>query len=119
VASDRFVNWTTRKPTREEVQLVIEDYLGEMASEIRWERDRFFVTLVGKHSHPLRRIEGASPILTREPDPGWEGRYMEIWPDPDGNCLDVMTRQQDELTNRIADGLAQLFARFWEGKLDE
>jgi len=114
MAYDRYVRWGGKKPTRQEAQLVLEDFFAETATEIRWVKDRFFVTLVGKHSNPLQRV-AVSPLVKLEPEPGWEGRHLEVWLGDDS--LDVMTRQQDEFTNRVADGLAALFARYWEGKL--
>lgn len=117
MASDRFVNWKPgKKPTRQEVQLVLEDFFVGAATEIRWDKDRFFVTLVGKHSNPLKRVSD-SPLVKMEPEPGWEGRHLEVW--LGSKSLDVLTRQQDEFTNRVADGLAALFARYWEGELEE
>ena len=114
MASDRFVNWKDKKPTQEEVERVLQDYFHEAATEIVWKEDRFLVTLVGKNSYPLTRISGGAPICI--PDEGWEGRYMEVWLGEDS--LDVLTRRQDEFTMRVADGLAALFARFWQGKLE-
>lgn len=117
MASDRFVNWKGgKKPTREEVKWVVEDFLGEVAKEVTWSRDRFFVTLVGKHSDPLKRVVD-SPLTRLEPEPGWEGRHLEVVL---SKCnLDVLTRRQDEFTMRVADGLAKVFARYWEGELEE
>jgi hypothetical protein len=91
----------------------LEDYLGEVATEIRWGQDRFFITLVGKHSHPFKRILTPAPY---EPEPEFNGRHIEVWVAKD--CLDVLTRQQDEFTSGVADGLAAAFVRFWEGELD-
>jgi len=125
MGADRFVYWTTdRKPTWAEIRMVTEDFLGEMATTIAEPGDGklnvLFVTLVGKHSHPLRRIDGTSPALSeylRQPqEPGWEGRYLEVWEHNDS--VNIETRRQDEVTMRIADGLAGVFARFWDGKLE-
>jgi len=115
MAADRFVLWKSEKPTQEEIQFVLEDFLGEVATEIRWDTDRFFVTLVGKYSHPLKRVV-TSPIARRDIEPGWDGRHLEVIV---GKAdLDVLTRRQDEFTMRVADGLADVFARFWAGELE-
>lgn len=36
----------------------------------------------------------------------------------DKNNIDVITRRQDEVTMRIADGFAKLVARYWQGQLE-
>jgi hypothetical protein len=122
MASDVFVRWkTTKRPTREEAEKVIQDFLGEVATEIEWKKDRFFVTLIGKWSHPLVRVvEPAMQDVIKNMYPkeeGWEGRYLEVWLGDDS--LDVMTRRQDEFTHACQDGLAAVFARFWEGEIEK
>lgn len=120
MAADVFVRWKTKKrPTREEAEKVIQDFFGDVATEIKWEKDRFFVTLIGKWSHPLVRVAENAEFLKRmyPKEPGWEGRYMEVWLGDDS--LDVMTRQQDEFTHACQDGLAAVFARYWEGEVEE
>jgi hypothetical protein len=114
VACDRFVSWNTeRRPTREEVASVIVDFCGGAATEVKWERDRFFVLLVGTTSAPLKRIPGVAPLVAS--DDGGE-RWLEVWFDDES--LDVLTRHQDEFTHAVALGLAKVFARFWDGKLE-
>jgi len=122
MASDVFVRWkTTKRPTRDEAEKVIQDFLGEVATEIEWKIDRFFVTLVGKWSHPLVRVvQPAMQDVLKNMYPkedGWEGRYLEVWLGDDS--LDVLTRRQDEFTHACQDGLAAVFARFWEGEVEK
>lgn len=118
MAYDRFVYWnTSRRPTREQLQMVLEDYLNGIATEVKWDHDRFFAKLSGKQTHPLRRmpeneVARYAVMATEEV----EERWIEVWIGND--CIDVMTRFADELTNRIADGFAQLCARFWNGRLE-
>lgn len=116
MAYDRFVNWTDKRPTRKEVQHVLEDYFAEAATKIAWSKDRFFIDLVGTHTNPLRRMKDAHESARLDPEPGHEGRLIEVWLSK--TSLDVMTRHGDEFTNRVADGLAKLFARFWQAELE-
>lgn len=121
MASDRFINNCKRKPTKDDIGTALVDYLGDpLVRELRWETDRWFVSLPGKRSHPLRQLvdEGyrkkyIDPEMNEQPD---TARWFEVW--VDGNTVDVITRQQDELTSNIALGFAKLVARFWEGKLE-
>lgn len=122
MSSDTFVYWKTkRRPTRKEAQKVIRDFFGPVAKTIRWRQDRFFVTLIGEWSHPLVRVaEGEMREIFKRSKPkdrGWEGRFLEVWLGKD--CMDVMTRVQDEFTNVCQRGLAAVFARFWKGKLED
>ena len=127
MASDVFVRWKDgKRPTEEEVANVIRDFFSDVLTEIVWKKDRFFLTLVGKNSHPLRRVglghQGLEPKhlppvwVLSEPEPGFEERHMEVWLSED--CLDVLTRRQDEFTHACQDGLAKVFARFWQGEIE-
>lgn len=116
---DRFVWWDGKKqkrPTRTNVGIVCEDYLKGLGT-VTWSNEgrRFMCLLHGPISHPLNRIKGAFAVP--EPGEGFDQRYIEVI--PSGNCIDVLTRQQDEITNAIADGLSKIFARFWQGRLEE
>jgi hypothetical protein len=122
MASDTFVRWKTKKrPTREEAEHVIRDFFSDVLTECLWEKDRFFLTLVGKWSHPLVHVATPSVqkrlLVQSEQEPGWEGRHMEVWLGKES--LDVMTRRQDEFTHACQAGLAAVFARYWEGEVEE
>lgn len=114
MALDRFVYWKDKKPTKDQVELVIKDYLDAALSEFQWDKDRFLIVLVGQNSAPLKSV--ADPdmrrILTSEDG---QERFIEVY--LDNNSLDVITRRGDEFTNNVADGLARIFARFWEAEL--
>lgn len=113
MACDRFVYWNERKPTKEEIQLVLEDFFGPVA-KVEWHEDqnRFYATIVGEKSPPFRRIKDAHPFVDTEVSERW----IEVYVDDDN--IDVMTRMQDELTNVLAAGVAKMFARYWEGRLE-
>ena len=109
MALDRFVCFKkSSRPTKAKLQLVVEDYFRGIATEIRWDQDRWLVTMPGPSIHPLDRVEPALPLR-------YDGgpRYIEVWYS-DGT-LDVITRQADELTNVIAAGLAEVCRRYWKG----
>lgn len=122
MASDRFIHNCKRKPTKDDIGTALADYLGdELIKEIHWDRDRWFVTIIGKRSHPLRNLVDED-FRKRHMDPENgdpdNGRHIEVWVDERGETVDVLTRRQDELTSNIALGFAKIVARFWEGELD-
>lgn len=119
---DRFVRWQTElRPTREELQLVLEDYLGG-AGEARWDTDRFFVTLTGLRSEAYRRCAHVTEVVRayaehtlREP-PANRIRWIELYLHEDS--IDVITRCADDFTNAVAERLAEICAAYWDGKVD-
>lgn len=116
MAQDRFVYWgKTKKPTNKQVEIVCTCYFGSGASDIQVspKEKRITITLFGEISHPLRLIKGAMPWPPSE----YITRYIEVYIDT--KYVDIITRQQDEYTNALAEGLADIFARFWEGRRDE
>lgn len=126
MGTDRFVYWNKRRPKREEVRLVITDYFGGFADDIQWDkhsasRGRFLVKLKWKVSNPLDNIEGAY----KRPRFASDGRYIEVTDERfievfvDPRYVDVITRQADEATSALAEGLAAVFARFWKGRLEK
>jgi hypothetical protein len=122
MAHDVFVHWkdSSKKPTREEVEHVIRDFFGQAASEIFWGNGRFFVTLASSRSNPLAHLdiipEEMRRIIDSERERDGGGRHMEVWLGDD--CLDVITRRQDEFVHACQDGLAKVFARVWEGRIE-
>jgi len=115
MALDRFVYWKEDKiPTRDQIQLALEDYVRDLATEVKWDKDRFFVTLPGTCSHPLARLSDWSGVRAMAEEK--RERWFEVYVAKDS--IDVMTRQMDEVTNNIAEGFAKLCARWWEGKFE-
>ena len=112
MALDRFVYWDEEKPSITEVVETIRCYLGGVGSidEITQHKDayEFYISLPGKGTHPL---EWKRPELaeTHRPD-----RWIEIY--MTDKYIDVITRNHDDFTNKIADGFASSFERFWQGK---
>lgn len=121
MARDIFVRFNhDRKPTRQEVQYLLEDYFKGIATNVRWDSDRFFVSLPGTQTNALGRMPDAHHLY-REPD---GKRWIEVWladPDPaykNQAVVDVMTRQADEVTNAMAEGVVEILARFWKGEVE-
>jgi hypothetical protein len=110
---DREVQWRSKgkRPSKEDVGAIVEGYFNGMA-EVEWREDRYYCRIAGLICHPLNRVEGF--LRMPEPEEGFDERYIEVWPDK--KCLYVMTRQQDEATNALAEGLIELFVRAYEGK---
>lgn len=115
MALDRFVNFKERRPSKEEVGLVLRDFFGPDAAKIEWDNGRYFVTLPGKNSFPFASL----PDALRDPFAGEEARerWIEVYVAKDQ--FDVITRSHDEYTNVIAEGLARMFARYWDGELED
>lgn len=111
---DRFVYWKDKKPTREELVLVLEDYLGGLG-HVKVHDGRVFATLVGKPSFPFKRIDGFEN--RRAAAEQRDERWFEVVLDK--KYADVITRQMDEVTGVIAKGFAELLARFWDGELEK
>lgn len=121
MACDRIVRFKSSKfPTQEEVEKCLRNYIGfagAVTQRIDEENDRFIVSLPGKPTSPFEGIKGSANIPLREE------RWFEVWIDgfPDDNTMtiDVITREQDEFTMNIAQGFAELLARFWSGTLEQ
>lgn len=121
MSCDRFIYFKMGKvPPREDVGKVLEDYLGALLTNNKWQPDRpphksgrWMAQLTGSKSWPFRRVEPAAQCPW---EPNTTDRWIEVYIDT--NNIDVITRSQDELVNNVADGFAKLVARYWQGKLD-
>lgn len=111
MALDRFVSFPEGEgPTPEQVELVVRNFFGDVA-QVEWGGGRWTVSLPGEGTWALKGVEPDMTPVTRSKE-----RWIEVCV---GAKLDVLTRSQDEFTNALAAGLASLFARFWEGKVDD
>jgi len=113
MALDRFITWDDPKdkPSTTDIRFLLEDYLGE-AGKITSDSSMFTALLPGKPSHPLKRLE---PEFVR---PLRDERWFEV------HCghllsIDVLTREADEFTNNVAQGFAELVARWFKGDLEK
>ena len=110
MALDRFVHFGKRKPKKADVESVLRNFFGDGAQKIEWNGDRFTILLHGAETFPFADLEpDLTPRLRRDE------RWIEVCP---GNPLDVITRLGDEYTNVLAAGIAEMFARYWEGEVD-
>lgn len=125
MASDTFVYWNRGvKPTKDEVQKALEDYVKGLATDVTWLVDRWFVTLPGAPSWPFQRVGHATEAQraswlenATESDGSPRPRWFEVHLGHDN--IDVITRMADEVTNNVAHGFAVLMALAWEGDLEE
>lgn len=113
MANDRFVYFHRDKPTKDNVQHVLEDFVSD-AGTVRWseEQGRFYVDLPGKHRWALRRIFPESVRARAEQEQENEGRWLEVFLHVEGGAIvsiDVTTRFQDQFVNAIAEGIAAAF----------
>jgi len=117
MASDRFVYFDKgKRPSKEDVKKALVDYLGATMTNIKWRSGRWTAQLVGSKSWPFRRLEPDSRLAPAYEEEAKEDRWIEVF--FHRNSIDVLTRRQDELTNNIARGFAQLLARYWQGRLE-
>ena len=110
MALDRFVFWNEEKPTRKELQQILEDYIN-IEGAVLWDTDRFMVTLPGK---PLWLFQGVVPEKYRKMYP--PERWFEVWLGKD--CIDVLTRRADNFTDALAETFAVTVARYYQAKYE-
>jgi hypothetical protein len=107
MSQDRFIKYK-ENPKPEDVGKALEGYLNGAAT-VTWEGDRWFVFFPQKPSNPIRDLN-PSFYFVREGD-----RWFEVVCNP--RCsFDVLTRQQDEFVNAVAEGFAEFCARYWGGE---
>lgn len=112
MARDVVIRWK-EKPTKKQIGYVLRDFFNGAATEIRWKKDRWFITLPGKPKKALGRVVDFDfPCRDDE-------RWIEVWPDPKGKSLYLMTRMQDHYTNALVDGMAKLIAWWTKGIIDK
>lgn len=115
MADDRVIRFNGKHvPTRAELQVVLEDLLGGVG-KIEWSEDRFFVTLPGEATLALQRT--APLFIGKEGLCHKDGRWFEVWIGDD--CIDVMTRLQDDFTNALAARFASIVETWWDGEYEE
>ncbi len=119
MALDRFVYWRGRIPKKEEIQTLLEDFIGG-AGVVSLDKDRFFINLVGRKSYPLKRQAGISisrQKLWVDDEQDRKERWIEVFIAKDS--IDIITREQDDLTNCLADGLRDICIRFFRAETEE
>lgn len=102
MALDRFIYFEDgQTPSFDEIREVCVHYVGGSgAGRIKLDPPRVFAVLPGASLSPTARPE----------------RFIEVYVDEDN--VDVMTREGDEFTNAVAEGLSALICRRFCGKRD-
>lgn len=126
MASSVFAKGLTKAPVPEHVQHIIEDYFSGAAdgsyyvgsiSNADAEGRRFIVALAGTPRFAFRRVPGYGHMAGAMEKPERPSRWIEVTVRPDH--IEFLTREQDHFTNDAARNLAALFARFYDGAVDE
>ena len=113
MARDLFVYWQDDKPSQEVLGLVLRNYLGEIG-EIEFKNSTWFCTLPGKRTHPFKNVPGFAQKACVD---GAEERWFEVfWHDDEINAIDIITRQQDDFTNAVAVGFAEICVLSWKAR---
>lgn len=102
MARDIFVRFASPPPGRREVEADLEAYMGTAMEGMEFSGGRIVAILRGKNEMPeIHR----------------DDRWIEVYQGED--YWDVITREQDELVNVLAEGFARRIARKFGGALDE
>lgn len=101
-------------PLKKDLRLICTNFLGG-AGIVTYHKDRFFLALRGTNTHPLKGVTGAPDRCNHQ---SREERWIEVVIDGK-NKLDVLTREQDDFTNGLADALAAVFARWYDGQVED
>jgi hypothetical protein len=126
---DRFVRWEGEAPTREGLELVLKDYMGE-SGVVRWDESsgRFWITFArtgggwypgekpeARHSDAHRRVGLATDAQRAYAIECYNDdiRSIEVFVHEDS--VDVITRCADDFTNGVAARLAEVLARLFRG----
>lgn len=121
MAADWFIYFDgddAKAPTKDEIGSLLRNFFGEAATEIKWDRDRWYVILHGHCTFPFAEVAPDVPNPFGDGDEKRE-RWIEVWLDKKDGTVDVMTRMQDRYTNALAAELAEMIARFWHGRQDD
>jgi len=99
MASDRFITWLEKKPTKKVLAEHLSEFFGT-GFDVAWSTDRWIVSVPGS---PNPTVKWGNDV---RPTPYRDERFIEVIPHKE---LDVLTRQADPLVNAIADGLVRFF----------
>lgn len=114
MAHDRFIYFEHRSPTSEEVEKILGNFVSGVGKITR-DGNRWTVLLPGKPQAALDGIEAVRAYAVPD-DERWLEVYHEQGKD---RYIDVITRAQDDFVMSLADGLVALFARFYQGRVED
>ena len=109
---DRFIYWQENKPTSfVEIANFLMCYMGCAQKDFSYDntanQHRWTIGIPGVGCNPNR-------IIAELPDPVSSDRWFEVVLTDES--LDVLTRMQDPFTNAIAEGFAEMIARWYEAR---
>lgn len=108
---DRFIYWREKKPTSVEIANFLTNYMGSAQKDFKYDytlgQHCWTVGVPGVGCNPLCRLAGTEDASQGE-------RWFEVYLTDDS--LDVLTRMQDQFTNAIAEGFAEMIARWYEAE---
>lgn len=107
MACDRFIFFNkSPRPSSDNISMLLNNFMG-CAGSITRESDRFLISLPGINTNALLNISSVVKPSERTE------RYIEVIEGSD--YWDIVTRQHDEFTNALAQELANIIAKYWNG----
>jgi hypothetical protein len=111
MSTDRFIDFPKgKRPKKAEVELVVRNFFGDGAEKVEWSQKSLIVKLVGMGTFPFEGLVDEHGPVTDHFSKRRE-RWIEVY--ATRGHMDVITRMQDEYTMVLADGLAEVFRRYW------
>lgn len=123
MAQDRYIYWDTRKPTYDQLKMLTADYLDKAGVVVAGVSTDELGVLLVSFGRPIDALaDSSSEALKRMPDVS-DGvkqdllnkphREFEIWIHKD--CVNILTREQDEFVCAVADGLVKTIVLYFGG----
>lgn len=114
---DRFVHWKKHVPSKNDIEKILNNFFHAIHKKIWWSKDRFIVELPGDPTYIFNGVsdEREDLKLDKVYKEG-SSRFLEIWIAED--CIDIITRSGDELTNSLANELARRISLYYQAELD-
>lgn len=125
MSCDRIIRFTRNnpRPALKVLRMFLEDFVAT-AGTITWGEDRFYVNFNGPPSHAFRRCDtrgaefGEQYHAHMSSDHGKpRQRWIEVW--SSRSLVYVMTRDQDQFVNGVAEAIAVRIAGRWGGEHGE
>ena len=120
MALDRFVRWQKETPESEVLRFIAEDFLDGIAKiEKSEDNNYFFISIPGIPSSPLKRVPKFKDLahIKHINEIYADERWIEVYCHK--NYVDVITRFTDPITSTIAKGLSEIYARTFNGIIED
>lgn len=122
MALDRFITFHASVPTSESIDALLRNFVGEAGTiekQLHPQLDHWIITLPGHLTFALADEPTAMTNFVHLPFVDDDrGRWIEVFIHHGPLQIDVLTRQMDEFTNAVADGIANVITRYWQGSRD-